>query len=95
MIDKILADENYVDHFYGALETVCQTHSKIGVAALALIYKVHWNDEFYLIAATRAFSQVSDRTLEAFLYLYESIQPNKNYLELRIRKGDGNLFHDL
>lgn len=95
MIDKILADENYANHFYAALETVRQTHSKIGAAALALIYKDHWNDEFYLIAATRAFFQVSDRTLEAFLSLYESIQPDKNYLELRIRKGDENLFHDL
>lgn len=95
MIGKILADENYANHFYAALETVRQTHSKIGVAALALIYKDHWNDEVYLIAATRAFSQVSDRTLEAFLSLYESIQPDKNYLELRIRKGDEDYFHDL
>ncbi|WP_338415877.1 hypothetical protein [uncultured Sphaerotilus sp.] len=95
MIGKILADENYANYFYAALETVRQTHSKIGVAALALIYKDHWNDEVYLIAATRAFSQVSDRTLEAFLSLYESIQPDKDYLELRIRKGDEYHFHDL
>lgn len=95
MIDKILSDENYANYFYAALETVRQTHSKIGVTALALIYKDHWNDEAYLIAATRAFSQVSDRTLEAFLSLYESIQPGKDYLELRTRKGEEDHFHDL
>ena len=53
MINKISADENYSNYFYAALETVRQTHSKIGVVALALIYKDHWNDEAYLIAAMR------------------------------------------
>lgn len=95
MIDKILADENYANYFYAALETIRQTHSKIGVVALALIYKDHWNDEAYLIAATRAFSQVSDQTLEAFLSLYESIPPDRDYLELRTRKDNEDHFHDL
>ena len=95
MINKISADENYSNYFYAALETVRQTHSKIGVVALALIYKDHWNDEAYLIAAMRAFSQVSDRTLYAFMSLYESIPPGQNYLVLRTQKNDEAHFHEL
>ena len=95
MIDKISADEDYSNYFYAALETVRQTHSKIGVAALALIYKDHWNDESYLIGAMRAFSQVSDRTLDAFVSLYESIPPDKNFLILRTQKDGEDHFHDL
>ena len=95
MIDKISADENYSNYLYAALETVRQTHSKIGVVALALIYKDHWNDEAYLIAATRAFSQVSDRTIGAFMSLYESIPPDQNHLVLRTLKNDEAHFHEL
>ena len=91
MIDKISADENYSNYFYAALETVRQTHSKIGVVALALIYKDHWNDEGYLIAAMRSFAQVSDRTLDAFVRLYESIPPGQNYLLLSTETH----FHEL
>ena len=95
MVEKILENEDYTNHFYAVLETVRQTHSRIGVVALALIYKDHWNDEDYLVAAMRAFSQVSDRTLKAFMSLYDSIGADKNYLELRVRKGDEDHFHDL
>jgi len=95
MINKISKDENYSNYFYAALETVRQTHSKMGVIALALIYKDHWNDEGYLISAMRAFSQVSDRTLNAFISLYESIPPDKNHLFLQTQKDGEAHFHDL
>jgi len=48
-----------------------------------------------LIAAMRAFSQVSDRTLDAFMSLYEAIPPDQNYLILSTRKDDEAHFHDL
>ena len=80
MISQIIEDETYSNCFYATLETVRQTHSKVGVVALALIYKDHWNDDPYLIAAMRAFSQISDRTIDAFISLYESIPNDKNYL---------------
>jgi hypothetical protein len=35
LIDKILSDESYSNCFYAVLETVRQTHSKIGIGALA------------------------------------------------------------
>jgi hypothetical protein len=95
MINKITENENYSNYFYAALETVRQTHSKVGVIALALIYKDHWNDEVYLIAAMRAFSQVSDKTLDAFISLYESISPDQNYLVLQTRKEGETHFHEL
>ncbi|UST52943.1 hypothetical protein NF681_11370 [Comamonadaceae bacterium OTU4NAUVB1] len=95
MINKIVADENYSNHLYAALEAIRQTHSKIGVAAIALIYKDHWKDNDYLLAATRAFSQVSDKTLNAFLTLYESIRGDMTHLELSTWiDGEGH-FHDL
>jgi len=94
-IEKILKDETYSNCFYATLEAVRQTHSnKVGVVALALIYKDHWNDEPYLIAAMRAFSQISDRTIDAFISLYESIPDDKNYLHLGIQKDDGGHFHE-
>lgn len=96
MIDMILSDENYSNYFYATLETVRQTHSKVGLAALALIYKEHWNDEDYLMAATRAFSQVSDKTLNAFISLYDSIPQDSATLELRVKaRGDEYVFHNL
>ena len=95
MIDKILKNETYSNCFYAILEAVRQTNSKHGVVSLALIYKDHWNDESYLIAAIRSFSQISDKVIEAFIILYESIPNNVNYLNLRINKDDGRYFHDL
>ena len=95
LISKISADETYSNCFYAILETVRQTHSKIGLLALALIYKDHWNDEPYLIAATQAFSQVSDATLSAFVLLYEAIPEGQEYLTLKVQKGEEGHFHDL
>lgn len=95
MIAKISEDETFSNCFYAALEAVRQTHSKAGVVALALIYKDHWNDVPYLIAAMRAFSQISDATIDAFISLYESIPDDKNYLVLGIPKDDGGHFHEL
>lgn len=95
MIEKILTDEAYSNCFYGALEAVRQTHSRIGVAALALIYKEHWNDEIYLMSALRAFSQISDNTLEAFISLYESIPAESDQLVLKVSKSEQTYFHDL
>lgn len=91
LIDKILADETYSNCFYAVLETIRQTHSRIGLVALALIYKEHWSDEAYLIAAMRSFSQVSDRTLDAFISLYDSVPSNTTALKLH----DGSSFHEL
>ncbi|PRY65365.1 hypothetical protein B0H98_103309 [Vreelandella songnenensis] len=95
LISKVLVDETYSNCFYGILETVRQTHSKVGLVALALIYKDHWDDELYLIAAMQAFSQVSDATLSAFVLLYEAIPADQNYLTLKIQKGEEGHFHDL
>ena len=95
LIHRITENEDYSNYFYAALETVRQTHSKIGVIALALIYKDHWNDAVYLIGALRAFSQVSDKTLDAFITLYESILPDKNYIVLQTQIGGETHFHDL
>ena len=95
MIDRISADENYSNYLYATLETVRQTHSKIGLVVLALIYKDHWNNEAYLITAMRAFSQVSDRTLDAFISLYEAIPTDQNYIILKTQKEDETHFHDL
>jgi hypothetical protein len=95
LISKISADETYSNCFYGILETVRQTHSRIGLVALALIYKDHWNDEPYLIAAMQAFSQVSDATLSAFILLYESVPKDHNYLTLKVQKGEEGHFHEL
>lgn len=95
LIDKILTDEAHSNCFYAVLETVRQTHSKIGLNALALIYRDHWNDEGYLIGAMQSFSQISDKVIDAFLALYEAIPSEKNYLVLKIQKDDEGHFHDL
>ncbi|EQM94214.1 hypothetical protein DW203_13840 [Citrobacter portucalensis] len=95
LLSKVSESEIYSNCFYGILETVRQTHSRIGLIALALIYKERWNDETYLIAAMQAFSQVSDVTINAFISLYESIPEDKNHLTLKIQKGDESHFHNL
>lgn len=95
MIERISNDDTYSNCFYSILECIRQTHSKIGVTALALIYKEHWDDEPYLIAASRSFSQISDKTIDAFIDLYESISDDKNYLNLSIQKDGSGHFHDL
>jgi hypothetical protein len=95
LINKVLSDENYSNCFYAVLETVRQTHSRIGVTVLALIYKDHWNDEKYLIAAMQSFSQISDTTINAFIALYDTIPAEQNYLTLRVQKDGERYFHDL
>lgn len=95
LIDQILSNDNYSNCFYAVLEAIRQTHSKVGLTALALIYRDHWNDEAFLIAAMQAFSQISDGTIEAFIVLFETIPEDKNYLELRIQKNGEGYFHDL
>ncbi|HDH7803695.1 hypothetical protein RZO85_06120 [Raoultella ornithinolytica] len=94
LLSKISSSETYSNCFYATLETVRQTHSKIGLVALALIYKDHWNDEQYLIAAMRAFSQVSDATINAFICLYEEMPEDKNYLILKVQKDNEGKFHE-
>jgi len=93
-IDKIMSNETYSNCFYAILETVRQTHSKIGLAALAHIYRDHWNDEPFLISAAQSFSQISDQTIDAFIMLYESIPSNINYLALNAQREDGGHFHE-
>jgi len=95
LIHRICENENYSSYLYAALETVRQTHSKVGIIALALIYKDHWDDGVYLMVATRAFSQISDKTIDAFITLYESIPTDQNYLVLKIQKDDEGHFHEL
>lgn len=94
-LEKILHNESHSNCFYAILESVRQTHSKIGVIALALIYKEHWDEPDYLIQAIRSFSQVSDRTINAFIVLYESLSEDMPYLTLTVQKEDGACFHEL
>lgn len=95
-IEKVLENEEYSNCLYAAFETVRQTHSKIGLVAIALIYKDHWKDDNgYLIAAMRAFSQISDKTIYAFVSLYDGITEDES-LELVVdRSSEGASFHPL
>lgn len=95
MIKKISADETYSNCFYSILESVRQTHSKVGIVALALIYKENWDNEAYLIAASRSFTQITDTVIIAFIELYESMPADKNYLELVVQKDGDQQFHSL
>jgi hypothetical protein len=95
LIDKILSEESYSNCFYAVLEMVRKTHSKIGTCELALIYRDHWNDERYLIGAMQSFSQISDKTIEAFLDLYDEIPAEQDYLTLMVQKNREGHFHDL
>lgn len=92
-LNKIVDDENYSNCLYSALETVRRTHSKIGLAVLALIYKDHWNDPDFLIPAVRAFAEISDNTIKIFMKLYDSIPEEKGFLELTVREDGEKLFH--
>ncbi|ADP96732.1 hypothetical protein ABWH88_05275 [Marinobacter adhaerens] len=94
-IESILDNETYSNCFYAVLEATRQTHSRIGLTALALIYRDHWKDEDYLIAAVQAFSQISDKTILAFIELYESIPSDENWLSLKMKKDEEEQFHDL
>lgn len=92
-LNKIVDDENCSNCLYSALETVRRTHSKIGLAVLALIYKDHWNDSDFLIPAVRSFAEISDNTIETFVKLYDSIPEEDGFLELTVRKDGERLFH--
>lgn len=90
MLNDILEDENYSNYFYSTLETVRRTHSKLGLKALALLYKDYWNDADVLIPAMRAFAEISDKQILSFVELYESIPEEKN--EVNLYRNDGGSF---
>lgn len=92
-LKKIVDEENYSNCLYSALETVRRTHSKIGLAVLALIYKDHWNDPDFLMPAMRAFAEISDKTILTFVKLYESISEEDGFLGLTVRENGEKLFH--
>ena len=52
---RIMKNEDYSNCLYSSLETIRRTHSKIGLAVLALIYKDYWNKPDFLISAMRAY----------------------------------------
>jgi hypothetical protein len=95
LIQKIQDNENYSNCFYSVLETVRKTHSKLGLTALALLYKDHWDNAKILTPAMRSFSEISDEIILAFISLYESIPEDKNYLELSETDGKEKVFHHL
>ena len=92
-LNKIVDDENYSNCLYSALETVRRTHSKIGLAVIAMIYKDHWNDPDFMIPAVKAFAEISDKTVKTFVNLYESIPEEKGFLELTVLKDGERIFH--
>ena len=83
---KIVNNEDYLNCLYSSLETVRRTHSKLGLTALALIYKDYWDNPDFLISAMRAFAEISDNTIRAFIELYESVAPNDGVLDLFDKK---------
>ncbi len=95
LIQKIMSDETYSNCFYAVLEAVRQTHSKIGLVALALIYRDYWDNEAFLIGAMYSFSQISDQSIEAFITLYESIPVGQDYLDLLAQKDNERCFSEL
>lgn len=92
-LNKVVNDENYSNCLYSALETVRRTHSKIGLAVIAMIYKDHWNNPDFLIPAVKAFAEISDKTVKTFVKLYESIPEEKGFLELTEYKDGEKFFH--
>jgi len=95
LLKKIQSNEDYSNCLYSILETVRRTHSKLGLTALAIIYRENWNDSKTLISAARAFAEISDETINAFIELYESIPKDKNYIELKEIVNGKQLFHHL
>lgn len=95
LIKKVQNDEGYSNCLYSALEAVRRTHSKIGLTALALLYKDYWSNEKILIPAMRAFAEISDQTVLAFIELYESIPEGKDYIVLSEVKDGEKVFHHL
>lgn len=93
LIRKVSENEEYSNCFYASLETIRQTHSQLGIKALALIYKDYWNNPDFLIPAMRSFNQVSNVTLMVFIDLYEHIDKKTNCLNLTIIEGQKKQFH--
>ncbi len=93
LLHKIIENENYSNCFYSILETVRRTHSKLGLMVLALMYKDFWNNDEIIIPAMRSFAEISDKTINTFIELYESIPDEKNYLELYKIIDGGKVFH--
>lgn len=95
LIREIQENEDYSNCFYSILETVRRTHSKLGLTALALLYKNYWNDEKVLIPAMRSFAEISDQVLIAFIELYESIPEGEKHINLYAEKDGQEVFHPL
>lgn len=90
---KIVKNEDYSNCLYSSLETIRRTHSKLGLAALALIYKDYWDKPDFLISAMRAFAEISDYTIRTFIELYESVVPKDGVLDLfDIKAKDGDFY---
>ena len=90
---KIVKNEDYSNCLYSSLETIRRTHSKLGLAALALIYKDYWNKPDFLISAMKAFAEISDNTIRTFIELYESVVHEDGVLDLFGIKGkDGDFY---
>lgn len=90
---KIVNNDDYLNCLYSSLETVRRTHSKIGLTALALIYKDCWDKPDFLISAMRAFAEISDNTIRTFIELYESVTPKDGVMDLFDIKAKGGDFY--
>lgn len=95
LLEKIESNEDYSSFLYSTLETVRSTHSKIGLIVLALIYRDHWDDSDYLISALQAFNQIHDKTIRAFITLYDGLDAKSTHLELAVGNGENREFHPL
>lgn len=90
---KITKNEDYSNCLYSSLETIRRTHSKLGLTALALIYKDYWDKPDFLISAMRAFAEISDNTIRSFIELYESVVKKDGVLDLfSVKRKDGDFY---
>jgi hypothetical protein len=95
LLEKIQEKEDYVNCFYSILETFRRTHSRLGIVTLALLYREYWDKPEILIPAYRAFAEIDDATIEAFIELYDSIPDGEKFLSLRVKKEGVEIFHPL
>lgn len=92
---RIMKNEDYSNCLYSSLETIRRTHSKIGLAVLALIYKDYWNKPDFLISAMRAFAEISDNTIRTFIKLYESVIKKDGILDLfSLKRMDADFYSE-
>ena len=90
---KITKNEDYSNCLYSSLETIRRTHSKLGLTALALIYKDYWDKPDFLISALQAFAEISDNTIRSFIELYESVVKKDGVLDLfSVKRKDGDFY---